>query len=530
VTDVAVDQGGKFLATISWDGGAVVWDLAGNAAFDRLDLAESARRVAFSPDGGMLALGLSNALRGAILLRDVHSRKNIGDRQEGPPIVDLQFASDNNLVVADEARVRAWDLKDDWKILPACGGTTATVVTGMVLAPAKNYMAIACSSQRNDHYGWVDLWDTKDLRSPLLEVPAFQRAEAVALTSDSSTFAVLTGSDIRFWHVPGYADPQQMAPPQTIASHFSSGILKALALNSDGAEVAAFGDAFHLWRVSDHSPLLDYQIQGDFTSLGRSPGGGFAMLHNGGSSIYHIDSRREVKMGGDTRGLQTSAFSADGNYVVTRRTVGTQGVIEVWKTSTGERVSTHVHDGSTSVSISGNGGRFASFNPKEQKIRVWASNASEAVASFSTARSVCCMDLSQDGGFLSVGSDELVRMLEISSGKESIAPLRHQSRVVGMAYSNDLLATVSQDGFLRLWDSKAYEKRAEIETGGRPLFVGFSGDGRKLAIASQLGAVSVYTVDAGELADRVCAALPGDEVRNELGEERWYPDPCPGVK
>src|SRR5262245_46022294 len=83
-----------------------------------------------------------------------------------------------------------------------------------------------------------------------------------------------------------------------------------------------------------------------------------------------------------------------------------------------------------------------------------------------------------------------------AAGAEGPRALRHESYVMCLAFSPDgkALATLSQQGRLRLWEVATGKLLQQVEHQGNCTSVAFSPDGKTLAIAGFESIVTVWDV------------------------------------
>jgi WD40 repeat protein len=100
---------------------------------------------------------------------------------------------------------------------------------------------------------------------------------------------------------------------------------------------------------------------------------------------------------------------------------------------------------------------------------------------------------SRDGRWLATADAELIHVWEVASRTQVALLEGHTSFVWGLAFSPDgaRLASASQDGSLRLWDTASFTGAAALESGWA-FCVGWSPDGSRLALGNIQGEVQIW--------------------------------------
>ena len=289
---------GRTLYTVSHDGTAIAWDVAGGRGlarrftFTREPVADSdgfdGHPGAFSPDGRLIALGLSEE---GIRLWDANDLTPKGSPllETGGEVWSLTFAPDGRRLAAvtDDGHATLWDIESRslvWGPLTVAPGP----VVGVSLSTDGRMLATAGPDG-------VKLWDaaTGDARGtiPDREVPAGD----VAFSPDGSTIAFVHehGGNVEVWD---FAKPSRIATLR-VNSKFS---YYAIAYSPDGRALATgtLDDPFvRVWDVATGKLIrkLDQGSAGaltvDFSADGRTLAvSGFEPV----ASLWDVDTGAQI--------------------------------------------------------------------------------------------------------------------------------------------------------------------------------------------------------------------------------------------
>ncbi|HEX6352915.1 helix-turn-helix domain-containing protein [Actinophytocola sp.] len=260
---VAVDPEGTLLAAagaVESDTEVLLWDLRDPLKPKLLDARLTGHggeiyAVTFSPDGAILVTGSTD---NTVRLWDVSDRtrpRQLGQPLTGPldAIVAVEFSPDGNLLAVGsrDRAIQLWDLRDRERPVPT--GSPLTGATGAVqsiaFTPAGDVMAVA------DAGGAVRVWNVRD-RQPLgapLTVPS--RVNAVAFSPDGTTLAAGSNdANVRLWTM---TDPARPAPAGTLTG--VTGWVNAIAFSADGTRLASANSAarVQVWDLATQRMVLD---------------------------------------------------------------------------------------------------------------------------------------------------------------------------------------------------------------------------------------------------------------------------------
>jgi WD40 repeat protein len=277
--DVAYSPDGRFLATVSNNGDAVVWEVA-TGRMHATYPGDLHRRVAiaFGPDGTV-------AVAGPFLAPQ--SREPAGDRVRltlDRPVGETQAlalsADGRRLVTLDkDDRVRVWD-----------------ATTGALLHVAES------------------------------------RGDRVRFTPDGATIAVISGYGVRMWTPPAHR-MTTLFPASEARPH----VTRAIAFSPDGQLTAAPYDldAVVIWGPATGRAPRILPNQGYVYALEFSPYGGLlAIAPFDGAPRIHDAATGAVRhtLTGHLNGAHALAFAPDGTSLVT---ASVDGAARIWNTATG---------------------------------------------------------------------------------------------------------------------------------------------------------------------------------------------------
>lgn len=247
------------LATGNGDRAALVWRLPIGTVATTLDTGAPVTSIAWSPDGGQLAVGLDD---GSVQLWRPDPAELV-TRLVGHTNAVLSVSwSRNGRRLATGSRdreVRLWDVAEGSQHGEPLRGHEAAV-GAVAWAPDGRTLATA------DFHGTVLLWGTDGVRRASLS----DTAGIPSMCWSPDGRRLLTGSEgssARIWTLDG-------APPRVLSGHTSS--VWAVAWSPDGREVAtgSFDRTVSVWDADTGERLLVLdEPRGEVNDIGFSPDG-----------------------------------------------------------------------------------------------------------------------------------------------------------------------------------------------------------------------------------------------------------------
>ena len=563
VAAVAVDPGGRMLATGSADNTVRRWDLREGKPIEPplTGPTQPVGTVAFSPDGATIAAG---GVDGLVWRWDARSGQPIGAPLPGrvDRVRTVAFSPDGRTLAwaGEDGRIVLWDVgagqvartldsngkrlysfafSPDGRIL-ASGGDDKTVLlwdprTGRRLgAPLRGHSlpirAVAFSpdghtlaSAGEDHA--VMLWDARTRKAVGAPLTGHrQRVFGLAFSPDGRMLAS-AGRD----HVILLWDPRtgrRLGTPLT--GHTES--VRAVVFAKDGSLASASNDrTVVLWDV-DRRQRLGRRLAGGASPLNAvaiSPDSRLLVAGADDATIRRWDWRTHAPIDPPLRGdryhVTSVAFSPDGQTIASG---GWEGRVLLWDATTGRLRATlpgHAPHAVLAVAFSPDGKTLASGGA-DGTVRLWDARSGQPLGGPLTGHTsrVLSLAFGPDGGTLASGSlDRTIRLWDLGDPQRRGEPLTAPtspslSPINALAFApRERLLAGTDDDVVAVWDLTKGRGQSlpTVQLGGHagPVrAIALSPDGRTIASGGTDGSIILWDLDSSQqLGDPIAAHTDG---------------------
>ncbi len=503
VERVAFSPDGSLLATAHSDKQTYVWNSTTGQRLFGIGSTDPVRDVAFRPDGQVLALGGLTQVR----VFDVANRRHLFELGASmAPEMQQYWASDSGvgrvafhpdgtrLAIANlDGLPRVWNLPTRSAVLTLTGH--AREATAIAYSRDGTRLATGSSDQT------VRIWDGatgKELR----KMDGSASASSRIVFSPNGTRLASLGSDgtLTVWDV---------ASGQRVSSLAGQAIgFQDVAYTPDGKQLVTAGSDGTV-RMWDTASGLQVRVGTGHKSLVRevsvSPDGQLLATcsDDGTAKVWDNGPGRELLAWSAHTGWATEvSYSPDGSVLAT---VGEDNAVRFWDPSTGRLVR--------SLSAGGPGGLYSlCFSPDGQRLAAGSGEGIASVWDLGTGGQMLTLNVgnnwvtdlafSPDGTRLATsGRDGSVAVWDAATGQRLVyGKLELGTEMWSVAFSPDgvRLAGGSTDGYVRIWDWAISAALREGAEGVDVYSVAWSSDGQRLASGRQDGVITLWDPAEGK--------------------------------
>ncbi len=488
------------------------------------------RRLAFSPDGALLASGAED---GMIVLSAVDrpGPRKLLQGHKGP-VTELTFTHDGNVLASassgEDHSLALWDLATgqerwrrsglseavrivqfavDGKLMVTLSERAATLwnaitgeIKGRVPLPkgSDEAMALAPDGKTLITGGSAAeplLWDLATGKVLRRFVGLHGGSQSLALSPDGQTLAAGgNGWLIVLWDV--------ATGNERIALDGNAGGAFMVAFSADGRTVGALQHAHcvMLWDLVKGRVLSQGIAEGVRTAALAPDGQTFALGREDGSAALWNTAPRSPAVALDIPPGQgrSLVFASDSATLMTGTVAGT---ITRWDVSQARprSVIARIETPILALACSPDGIQLAAAC-RDKTVRIWklATDREQAVLR-GHEQPVECVAFSPDGQWLaSGGQDKTVRIWDVATNQEKAVFRGHEATVVSLAFFPDgkRLATGDEKALVQIWDLIGQRPQQTLYAPGL-LAMAIAPNGRDLATGHGGGALKVWDAKTG---------------------------------
>lgn len=482
VKALALSPDGTLLASGDAEGNVIIWELlVARIVTTFKGHTDEITALAFSPDSSILASGSGDR---TLRLWDVDNGKFLRQADAGCLVGALAFIEPRVLASGgDDNLIRIWNVDtakqtDSWK------GHEGNVVSMQVIHEKKTKEALALVSGAHD--GTIRLWDLPRKGEPKILHRSLGDSDALAVTRGGDFIASGgVNNTIRIFETASLKE-------LSFGLGHQAGI-HALALAPNGKSLVSasvMGD-FLAWGPSTGKINAAWKgPKGGEVILAFTPDSGTLASAAGTDDIRlwnPADGKEKLTLPG-TPGdpILSLGFSADAQHLL----VGHRsGKVAFWNLKDKKSTQELKYAGPAyTLAVSKDGKTLAVSGGS--KVTIWGLEGFKELKTFGTRAEgpettwpvVATLAFHPDGNQVALSCyDGVIRLMDITTGKEIKACEGHTSVAYGLAFSGDgrSLATASFDRTVRLWEAFSGQQIAQFKGHQGPgTAVAFSRDGR----------------------------------------------------
>jgi WD40 repeat protein len=532
VQGMAFSPDDTLLATADHDGAVKVWNLrTGDQCYSYTTDPSWTISLAISPDGKTLATFVRS---GKLSLRDLSTGRLLRTLDNESEPSALAFSPDGTTLAlsGQDAGVSLWNYRTGQRLRAISTHVDRTGEVA-VLAFSPDGSRLACAGSEVFGDGNVEIWNVRDgTLAANLVIPS---VDSIAFSLDSKILAVGT-TDLE--HDKASVELWDLAQSMVV-KHLPVSA-KWLAFSPDGLRIAGGNGGDFLFIVDVHTGNILHRmgVSGSYLSSFASPDARLGVVAESGGTlrVFDLNSGKLVRSfpGAAYKFSGAAAFSADGKTLLTG--VGSGGNLNGeendtntllrWDTRAGNRQGLPLVSGCTIYKLAmAAQGTCVVTSDIYSRLQVWDLARGQVTHPIADSkRSIDALAVSPDGGTLVLGgsqpkmrrddkpqserhaprdtTDPLLEMVDLQTGRRLRALSGHKELVNAAHYSanGSLLATLSYDDHLILWNARTGAQQGSISTGPKtPECMALSGDGRLAAIGYEYAPVHVYALPTGRL-------------------------------
>jgi WD40 repeat protein/RecA/RadA recombinase len=498
VNGVAFSPNGQRLASVSDDGFVIVYDLKTGERIAVMNGNDGAiRAVTFSPDNVTIAAANGD---GTVRVWDTDARRSIYRLfGHGAPVKDVDFNFDGSLLASagEDGRSIIWDMETGgpvYSVDPSDDPDDTLEATGISFSPDGQRIITAYDD------GVSRVWDYENEGLLFNLIGHASTVFDAAYSPDGKLMATSSGDGTtKVW------DAETGQALYTLSGH--NGPVTAVTFSPDSARIATASQdtTAKLWNSEAGLDVL-------ILSRHRQPLNSIAFNDDGSLVVTASDDRTAkvwdsvtgdviLNLGTHSQPVNSAAFSPDGQIIVT---TSDDFNARLWNLDVGDiRLPILSHDAPVNwAAFDSDGARLVTAS-NDGRVSQWNALTGDLLQTFTHETAVNTAVYSPDSKWLAVADAHGNAVIwDASTGEEITRLTGHEGPVNHLVFSDDgrRLVTAGGDGTAKLWDISSGEILRNFTGHTGPVTsVAISPDGTRLATASVDRTVKLWNTETGQV-------------------------------